>query len=255
MRQIHRQRPGGLSRGIAIGSSRAEPTRRTRPSGGAQARLRSGCEGSTRRVAGGAAAQPPTARLPFPHATAVHSGVNLRRRRYVGRAAAAPCGLRCCSRALPAHCARSPARSARQPCIARHAQQVQPASCAAATHNEVSTSDLMWSKWRCGREGTRCWSWHARYARANAVRCCAGGEVCKVHNAPANLAGKTSYDGMRSQASGDSHRDALGPPAATVASLGRGRSGLSVPDPPKRRWPHGPQARLDGGVINLHEVC
>ena len=75
------------------------------------------------------------------------------------------------------------------------------------------------------------------------------GEVCKVHNAPANLAGKTSYDGMRSQASGDSHRDALGPPAATVASLGRGRSGLRVPDPPERRWPHGactgPQARLD----------
>ena len=160
--------------------------------------------------------------------------------RYDRRTAAAPCGLRRCSRSLSDRCARSAARSARQPCIARRAQQVQLASCASAAHNEVSTSDLMWSKWRCGHEGARHCSWHTRYARANAARCRAGGEVCKVHKAAANLAGKTSYDRMRTQASGDSHRDALGPPAATVASLGRGRSGLRVPDPPERRWPHGP---------------
>ena len=86
------------------------------------------------------------------------------------------------------------------------------------------------------------------------VRCRAGGAVCKVHNAPANLAGKISYDGMRTQASGDHHRDALGPPAAAVASLGRGRSGLSVPDPPELRGPSRASARRRGGLTNLTEV-
>ena len=100
----------------------------------------------------------------------------------------------------------------------------------------------------------RAGKWHARYARANAVRCRAGGAVCKVHNAPANLAGKTSYDGMRTQASGDHHRDALGPPAATMASLGRGRSGLSAPDPPELRGPSRASARRRGGLTNLTEV-
>ena len=79
MRQIHRQRAGGLSRRIAVGSGRAEPTRRTRPSGGAQARLRFRGEGWTRGVAGGAAAQPLAARLPLSHATAANSGVHLHR--------------------------------------------------------------------------------------------------------------------------------------------------------------------------------
>ena len=150
MRQIHRQRAGGLSRCIAVGSGRAEPTRRTRPSGGAQARLRFGGEGWTRGVAGGAAAQPLAARLPLSHATAAHSGVHLHRRGIVRRPAAALCGPRRCSRSLPAHRTRSAARSARQPCIARRVQQMQPASCAAAAHNEISTSDLMWSKGDAG---------------------------------------------------------------------------------------------------------
>ena len=61
--------------------------------------------------------------------------------------------------------------------------------------------------------------------------------MCKVHKAAANLAGNTSYAGMRTPASGDSHRSALGPPSATVASLGRGRSGLSAADPPERVGP------------------
>ena len=43
--------------------------------------------------------------------------------------------------------------------------------------------------------------------------------------------------GMRTPASGDSHRGALGSPSATVASLGRGRSGLSVADATERMGP------------------
>ena len=87
-------------------------------------------------------------------------------------------------------------------------------------------------------------------------RCAALEEkVARCTRLQQNLAGNTSYDRMRTQASGARHRDALGPPAPTVASLGRGSPGLSVPDPPKRRWPHKTQARLDGGLLNLNEVC